>query len=582
MNNTTGIRRSRSLIVLLAVLGLFAAVLVGPTASAAPPPKNSEWSEHYFMSVDGITRLHADVLRPKGMSDKQKTPVILTVSPYTNHSGATTDYDPGAEGPSDRFYDFLEVSDILDRGYTYVTVDLPGFGGSGGCNDWGGPAERGAVKAAVEWAASQKWSTGKVGMMGKSYDGWTGLMGMAEKPNGLAAVVSMEPVYSGYRYLYNNGVRFVNSVLTPAGFQAYDAKPGTVNDDPMYNANGAPQAYCYGVNWGMQQQDEEDSAFWAARNLLPPTKGVKTPLFLTQGFLETNTKQDAAFDFYNGLGGRHNRAWFGQFDHYRGWEKDESGRYYMGRKTFVKEMMLFLERHLKGKKTKQMPGYRNGNVSVQDNLGRYRNEAQWPPFDSQMYWTNLRKGSYTDDGRNSGAGTGAGNGIWTFSQKVKHDVWIAGEPKVKVSLDAVPRANIAANLYDIAPNGTATLVSRGTKLLRGAIANEGIQFEMYGQDWLVKKGHRVGVILSSANSDWWLHVPTNTPVTVKDARIGIPFLRYQRNAFVDGKKTTTLEGWLASEIAKVEGSEIKQADSKFRLPGRLRNLRPPMMPHIKR
>ena len=33
------------------------------------------------------------------------------------------------------------------------------------------------MKAAVEWAASQPWSTGKVGMYGKSYDGVTGLLG---------------------------------------------------------------------------------------------------------------------------------------------------------------------------------------------------------------------------------------------------------------------------------------------------------------------------------------------------------------------------------------------------------------------
>ena len=57
-------------------------------------------------------------------------------------------------GPSDRFYDFLDLTDVLDHGYTYVMVDLPGFGGSSGCNDWGGNREQGAVVAAVEWAAA--------------------------------------------------------------------------------------------------------------------------------------------------------------------------------------------------------------------------------------------------------------------------------------------------------------------------------------------------------------------------------------------------------------------------------------------
>ena len=60
-------------------------------------------------------------------------------------------YSPSASGPSERFYDFLDLTRILEKGYTYVMVDLPGYGGSGGCNDWGGPREQGAVKAAVYW-----------------------------------------------------------------------------------------------------------------------------------------------------------------------------------------------------------------------------------------------------------------------------------------------------------------------------------------------------------------------------------------------------------------------------------------------
>jgi predicted acyl esterase len=52
----------------------------------------------------------------------------------------------------------------MQRGYTYVMVDLRGFGGSSGCLDWGGPGEQSDVQTAVEWAATQPWSTGHVGM----------------------------------------------------------------------------------------------------------------------------------------------------------------------------------------------------------------------------------------------------------------------------------------------------------------------------------------------------------------------------------------------------------------------------------
>ncbi len=175
-----------------------------------------------FPSSDGVT-LHADILRPKNLPAGTKTPVILSVGPYFNHSGQVggrgpvqgTSYDPvGSAGPSDRFLDFIEGAKLMERGYSFVMVDLRGFGGSTGCLDWAGPGEQADVVNAVKWAASQPWSTGKVGMYGKSYDGVTGLIGANHRVPGLEAVVSQEPVYDLYRYLYGDGIRRLNSVLT--------------------------------------------------------------------------------------------------------------------------------------------------------------------------------------------------------------------------------------------------------------------------------------------------------------------------------------------------------------------------------
>ena len=142
----------------------------------------------------GNATLHADVLRPKGATAADKTPVILSIGPYFNHSGQTgpagpaegTNYDPVGPnaGPSERFQDFVEGSGLLKKGYTFVMVDLRGFGGSNGCLDWSGPGEQADVVNAVKWAAGQPWSTGKVGMYGKSYDALTGLIGVNQRPAG--------------------------------------------------------------------------------------------------------------------------------------------------------------------------------------------------------------------------------------------------------------------------------------------------------------------------------------------------------------------------------------------------------------
>jgi predicted acyl esterase len=507
-----------------------------------PVYTGAQYREEYIETLDPqrdtTLRLHADLLRSDEVSWSRQQPVVLVVSPYTNHSGVLFDGEDG-NGPNPRFYDFLDVTGALDRGYTFVQVDLPGFGGSSGCNDWGGPVEQRAVKEAVEWAAAQPWSTGKVALLGKSYDAWTGLMGMAQDPAGLEAVVSMEPVFSGYRYLHNDGVRFFNALGTPAIFQALDAQPGTAQDEPEYHVTGAPQAYCYGTNIALQQQDSEDVAFWQERNLVEQADGSDVPLFLTQGFLETNTKPDAAFSYFNAMQGD-NRAWFGQFDHVRGWETDDEGRFEMGRSVFADELNRFLDEHLKGIE----PAIDDPAVAVQDNLGRYRAEPQWPPLDATQRTSELAVGSYAD-GRGSTYST---DGIWSVSPPLASARHLAGEPVVTATVRTqVARTNLVANVYDVAPDGTARHVNRGTTLVRG-VGEQVVDVALYGQDWVLEEGHRVAVRLVGGNTDWWQHVPTATTVDVLAADVTLPMLTTRRTEFLDGGSTPRLEQHLGRTL----------------------------------
>src|SRR3954470_17716986 len=139
-------------VLVLAVAVVTAFPAAASAAGVAYP--DADWSEAFISSPSdaGDATLHADILRPKGSKAADKTPVILSTGPYFNHSGQTgpagpaenTTYDPvgPSTGPSDRFYDFIEGAHLMERGYTFVMVDLRGFGGSTGCLDWGGPGEQ--------------------------------------------------------------------------------------------------------------------------------------------------------------------------------------------------------------------------------------------------------------------------------------------------------------------------------------------------------------------------------------------------------------------------------------------------------
>jgi predicted acyl esterase len=560
----SSLRRGSALLVVAAALYAMPA-----TAVAADVPEGATWSEETIDSTDGV-KLHADVLRPSNLPADAKTPVILAIGPYFNRSGQTgpagptqgTSYDPvgPSTGPSDRFLDLVEGAQLMQRGYTFVMVDLRGFGGSTGCLDWAGPGEQADVVKSVEWAASQPWSTGKVGMYGKSYDGVTGLIGVNRQPAGLAAVVSQEPVYDLYRYLYGDGMRRLNSVLTPALYDAIDATPGPALDDPMYNVNGANDTQrpgCKAVNYAEQAGNEDHSSpYWHERNLIPGATGSDVPLFLTQGLTENNTVSDGTAQYMRNHTG-YERAWLGPWDHVRGNETEDDGRLKMGRAGWFDEVMRFYDRFLKGVK----PKVKDPMIAVQTNDGKWRGEETWPPADSTGYTSALLPGSYTDDGDGSISDP---NGVWTISPPLPYEAHLSGSGQVTVDVStALPRANLVVDVYDLDPSGTGPLITRQGHMIYGSGQ---IPLDLWSADWKIPAGHRIGIKVTDANSDWWIHAPTLQDVSVRGGQVTLPFLRRARTRTIQGDPGTQLQGYL-SETVTVPPETIESSESdSFVLP----------------
>ena len=541
----------------------------------------AEWRQAYIEEPDG-TVLHADILRPEGLPADAKTPVILSIGPYFNHTGQTgpagptqgTSYDPFATpGPSNRFADFILGADVIRKGYTFVQVDLRGFGGSTGCLDWGGPGEQADVVAAVEWAASQPWSTGKVGMYGKSYDGVTGLLGEILQPKGLAAVVAQEPVYDMYRYLYSDGIRFHNSLATPALYDAIALTPGSVADEPEYfigSVDSTARPGCDALNWADQQDPNHDSAYWQERDLIAKASNGKTPLFLTQGFLENNTKPDGTWDFFNAVKAP-KRAWFGMWDHVRGTDVNEENRLLMGRKGFNGEVIRFYDRWLKGIE----PSVEDPTLAVQTNDGTWRAEEQWPPADSRAVNVPLNPGEYVDDVGSNASNDGVavagspGVGIWTISPPLSYEAHMVGVPRLTVDVEtSAPNANLAAAVYDIDAENRATLISRQGRL----VPESGTYtLDMYGNDWRIVPGHRIGVMVSTAHAEWWLAaVPTQQTVSVAKGTLELPFLTYTRPDHISGKRAVRLEEYLANTPIEISDETIESGTAaSFPLPPKM-------------
>jgi len=167
-------RRTVAIAALVAVLLTFAPP---PSSSAAAPVRE----QGYLTMADG-TKLAYTLVRPPGPGP---FPTLL------EYSG----YDPGREPDASYIRQFVE----RDGGYAYLGVNLRGTGCSEGTFDFFQPQEAVDGAAVIAWARRQAWSSGLVGMIGKSYPGITQLFVAEQQPPGLAAIAPGHFFADAYR-----------------------------------------------------------------------------------------------------------------------------------------------------------------------------------------------------------------------------------------------------------------------------------------------------------------------------------------------------------------------------------------------
>lgn len=150
-----------------------------PFASAASHPETAIDRDVMMHTRDGIA-LASDVYRPTATG---KYPVLLLRTPYDKR-GSTDDAPAVAR-------------ELARRGYACIIQDVRGRYGSEGefvprINEMNDGYD------AVEWAAQQPWSNGRVGMWGVSYGGFTSLAAAATNPPHLVCIQpSMVEIIAG-------------------------------------------------------------------------------------------------------------------------------------------------------------------------------------------------------------------------------------------------------------------------------------------------------------------------------------------------------------------------------------------------
>ncbi|MCI2424142.1 Xaa-Pro dipeptidyl-peptidase [Saccharopolyspora sp. K220] len=287
---------------------------------AAEPVRETVWVETGLDGDgDGLSdRVAADIARPAGTD--QPVPVIMDASPYYsccgrgNESELKTYDEQGRPLGFPLFYDNY----FVPRGYATVLVDLAGTNRSEGCVDVGGPSDITSAKAVIDWLNGRSpgfdaptggnpveagWSTGDVGMIGKSYDGTIANGVAATGVEGLRTIVPIGAISSWYDYYRSDGVSFG---FDPVGLAENVEEGGRPDCGPVKQQliDGAPA-------------NGDVTPLWTERDHLPNAGQVTASVFAVHGLGDLNVKTIQFGQWWDALAARGvpRKVWLSQTGH---------------------------------------------------------------------------------------------------------------------------------------------------------------------------------------------------------------------------------------------------------------------------
>ncbi len=455
---------------------------------------------------DGV-ELYVEIVRPDAEGE---FPVIMEASPYhgtlADREGRRILPEPrDAEGTSLGLTGYF-----APRGYAVAMVDLRGTGRSQGCLDHLGPNDAKDLKRIVEWAASQPWSNGRVGMTGHSYVGSTPSVAAAQNPEGLETIVPSAGLASMYHHQFQDGVPyFLQWMGTMWSYSMLSTNRHLPPQVPAialgeYGDNFGQDMEYFGCGWttsslvsGEPQASGQYTWWHAERDHSEGATNARIPVFLVHG-VNDNAARVAAMDWFTARDGgfpaesetvcnRNGRKcqevvtepavtdklWLGQWDHGSGCCPTRRGIQW----TYA--LHSWFDKHLMQSEVDTGP-----NVEVFMSDGTFeeakagaRTEVltadSWPGSrDLLRLFPNadggLRDTTAGPSGRVSFTGDPLGfnspkssDGATFSTEPLTEDLVLAGVPDLQLSASVTtPRVHLIANLFDESPDGEWRRISQ--------------------------------------------------------------------------------------------------------------------------
>lgn len=358
------------------------------------------------------------------ISEECKVPVLADVGPYYD------DGDVSATTPADRLGRFL-IENYVPHGYAVAQVSVFGTGNSNHCMDLMGTDEQRGIDAAVSYLGEAAWSNGKVGLIGKSYDGSTPWQAATFGNPYLATIVPMSGLIGVHELMWRNGSMEARGPIMHNGVYGSFGIDGDGGD-----AENLCEGYIEGyVNGPAAYQTGGMVAFagntyWTERSFLSRVlENYQGSIYIIQGMQDWNVDPHMAFPIHQQVdeAGIEIKTLAGQWAHdypdrVEGHSSQGSGRGaeaypYTLRWDWADEMLYWFDWYLKGEGRAPTLG-----VEMQDNRGGWRFETTYPAPDTEYLAINGA------DMGPDGTSMSAASSITMSYGPFEEDVYIAGMP----------------------------------------------------------------------------------------------------------------------------------------------------------
>ena len=396
-------------------------VLVGP----APEGALTDWNVP--VRVRDGTKLRVNVFRP---ASNQPCPVILSAHPYDK------DQIPARTGRVNPQYRvFLQPAPVrlsawtsweapdpavwVPRGYAVVNADLRGGGTSEGTGELFSDQEAEDYYDLIEWAGTQPWSNGRVGLDGVSYLAISQYKVAALRPPHLAAICPWEGLSDLYRDF---------------------ARPGGVREDGFRIAWSKLTAHAARMRGSIHEEvhrrTERDAWYQA---ITPQLERIQVPVLVCGSFSDHSLHSRGSFEVWRRAGAAERFLYThrgGKWCEYYGSDATETRVRFFDR--YLKQQDNGWER----RPPVRLAVYEEGSLPV-----AVTQEAGFPPPD--LTWTKLRLSpGKLDSGGAEPHATEAfalPDGSVAFDWLIPHDMDIIGPMALQLPLEL--RDTVDAHLF---------------------------------------------------------------------------------------------------------------------------------------